>query len=94
MWDDPRFAALVERFRERAAMEAAGIRAALADGDCERVRELAHSLAGAAGTFGFAEISDLARPLDEAAGAGQGIPDLEALAAPVLAAVDALLQAR
>lgn len=94
MWDDPQFAALVERFRERAADEAQGIRAALADGNAAEVRALAHSLAGAAGTFGFAAISELARPLDEAAGAGAEMTVLERLATPLLEAVDALAQSR
>lgn len=94
MWDDPRFAALTEKFRLRAANEAAELRLALLDGNIERVRFLAHSLAGAAGTFGFREISDLARPLDEAAGSGVRIAELQRMALPLLAAVELLKHPR
>lgn len=90
MLDDPRFAALIEKFKVRAAAEAAELRSALADHDVARVRFFAHSLAGAAGTFGFTRISELARPLDEAAGAQSPIAELERLAAPLLDAVDRL----
>lgn len=90
--DDPRFAALTERFRARAAEEAAELRRALDGGDVERVRFLAHSLAGAAGTFGFTEISELARPLDEAAAGRASGTELKSLAVPLLAAVAALSQ--
>ena len=94
MRDDPRFAELIEKFRRRALGEAEQLGQALAAGDRERVRFLAHSLAGAAGTFGFTELSELARPLDEAAAAGADPARLEELAAPLLAAIAALPQPR
>lgn len=94
MWDDPRFAELAEKFRQRARGEAEQLGRALADGDRERVRFLAHSLAGAAGTFGFTGLSELARPLDEAAAAEADLHRLEELAAPLLAAIAALPQLR
>ena len=94
MWNDPRFAALIERFKVRAADEAAELRLALIDGDNARVRFLAHSLAGAAGTFGFTAISDLARPLDEAAAAERPGAELQRLADPLLEAIEQLDQAR
>ncbi|MEO6433383.1 MAG: Hpt domain-containing protein [Sphingomicrobium sp.] len=90
MWDDPRFGELSEKFRLRAAGEAAELRLALQQRDVPRVRSLAHSLAGAAGTFGFQAISDLALPLDEAAGEGVDFDQMQRLAKPLLDAVDAL----
>lgn len=93
MLNDPRFALLVEKFRTRAAEEGAELRLALDAGDSERVRFIAHSLAGAAGTFGFSRISELARPLDEAVGEGCGPSELGQLAEPLLKAIAELDQA-
>lgn len=57
--------------------------------------QTAHQLAGSAGTFGFAEVSEHARALERflAETAGPGVPDPEPLAAArsVLAAAEAAL---
>ncbi len=59
-------AALRERFVASAADQAEQIAALLGSGDLEGVRALAHSLAGRSGMFGFAELGEIARLVDEA----------------------------
>ena len=66
---DARFAALRERFLARSVGDLAIIEAALADldeADREELRRTVHRLAGAAGTFGYAELSRLAGEADDA----------------------------
>jgi HPt (histidine-containing phosphotransfer) domain-containing protein len=70
---DNRLAALRQRFRDRASAESDALEGIVAD--LERgapgtllqaeIRRIAHSLAGAGGTFGFAAISACAARLDE-----------------------------
>lgn len=66
---DERMAALRERFLERAASDRVALAAAGEAGDFAAIRDLAHRLAGVAGTLGFPEISVLARALEDAGGA-------------------------
>lgn len=52
-------------FRARAAEHSASVRAALAQGDREGLRTLAHKLCGTAGTLGFSEVSESAMRLED-----------------------------
>ena len=61
-----RLAALRQRFVASAAGQADEIETRLRNGDVEGVRHLAHSLAGRSGMFGFAELGESARRVDEA----------------------------
>lgn len=78
-------AQLAARFRLRCRAEHDELLALrdAGDGDHPRVKQLAHGLAGAGGTFGFAEISSRARRVEEAL-------DLQM---PVGHVLDALLEA-
>jgi HPt (histidine-containing phosphotransfer) domain-containing protein len=68
-----RLAALRMRFLERANTDSAALEGiasglgtgAAAGGDRQQIRRIAHSLAGTAGTFGFAAISFCAAELEE-----------------------------
>jgi HPt (histidine-containing phosphotransfer) domain-containing protein len=81
---DNRLAALRQRFRDRASAESDALEGIVAD--LERgapgtllqaeIRRIAHSLAGAGGTFGFAAISACAARLDEFAGDLPDSPEL------------------
>lgn len=63
---DDRMAALRQRFAASLADHAGRIGELLEAGDVEGVRALAHGLAGRAGIFGYAELGELARTVDEA----------------------------
>jgi HPt (histidine-containing phosphotransfer) domain-containing protein len=52
-------------FRGRAPAHSAELRAALAAGDREGLRTLAHKLCGTAGTLGFSEVSEVAMQLED-----------------------------
>ena len=52
-------------FRARAPAQSAELRAALATGDREGLRTLAHKLCGTAGTLGFSEVSEVAMRLED-----------------------------
>lgn len=77
--NDP-LAPLRERFRKRAADDLARLRT-LAAGDLasNELRMLAHNMAGAAGTFGYATLSEVAMAVDDRYVSG-GVPDAEQLA--------------
>ena len=64
------FAQLLRTFLDRAPGRLAELRAAMDAGDAPRVLEHAHSLKGAARSFGAAEIGELALRLEQEAGAG------------------------
>lgn len=68
---DP-LAPLRQRFRARAKQDLAQLRS-LVDGDLEahELRMLVHGLAGAAGTFGYADLSAAAMSIDDRYVAGQ-----------------------
>ncbi|TIW08077.1 MAG: Hpt domain-containing protein [Mesorhizobium sp.] len=84
--NDP-FAPLRERFLARCADQLAELKAAREQGPLPDVTKLAHSLAGAGGTFGFAEISAkaaaLETPLVEQADGGAIDAALDALIAEI-----------
>ena len=71
--DSDKMAALRQRFLASAAEQAERIEALLEAGDLEGVRALAHSLAGRSGMFGFVELGELARDVDEAE--AEGLPE-------------------
>ena len=64
--DGDRMAALRARFAGSVGEQAERIEALLAAGDTAGLHALAHSLAGRAGLFGFAELGKIARAVDEA----------------------------
>ncbi|WP_420471484.1 Hpt domain-containing protein [Brevundimonas sp. FT23042] len=80
MTKDP-LAPIRKRFRERALADADALAGALAAGDAVQIEALAHGLAGAAGIFGFTEISDRAKALDARFAEGRPLspPEVEAL---------------
>ena len=91
---EARLMRLREQFAARAATHVAMLDALagrIADGgaaaDHEEVRRIAHSLAGAGGTFGFAVISKNAADLEDFIATG---PDDAALAAHIRGAVAAI----
>lgn len=63
------------RFRERAGADSLALADALARADAPEIERLAHSLAGAAGLFGFVEVGDLAMQIDQGFAAGKTPPD-------------------
>lgn len=76
---DP-LAPLRERFRKRAADDLARLRVLMmGDPRAAELRTLAHNMAGAAGTFGYAALSDAAMAIDDRYVAGQA-PDAAQLA--------------
>lgn len=81
---DP-LAALRARFVERALQDASTLEAALKKDDHQAMEQVAHSLAGAAGVFGFADLGEAARLIDDRYAAGgrpsvQNVRDLVAQA--------------
>ena len=64
------FARLLQTFLERAPGRLADLRTAAEAGDAAGVREHAHSLKGAARSFGAAEIGELALRLEQESAAG------------------------
>jgi HPt (histidine-containing phosphotransfer) domain-containing protein len=52
-------------FRERLEADRAAIAQLSETADLDQLRRIVHALAGAAGTFGFAEIGDIAIELDD-----------------------------
>ena len=72
--------ALRQRFIGEAEGEAAALEAQAAAQAWIEVRDLSHRVAGRAGMFGFPDLTDLARELEEAVDAGVPGPDLQRLA--------------
>ena len=56
---------LTQRFRARCADDRRALAALTAAGDTDGLRNLAHKLGGAAGTFGFGPLSDAALSLED-----------------------------
>lgn len=81
-FDHDRMAALRRRFVGAASAQADEIEALLERSDLDGVRSLAHGLAGRSGMFGFHELGELARRVDEA-----DTDALPSLAAELLAAL-------
>ena len=60
-------------FRERLESDRMAIAELSDSGDLERLHPIVHRLAGAAGTFGFAEIGDIAIELDDRFAEGEPV---------------------
>ena len=76
---DERMAQLRVRFLTRAAAERLQLADAAERLDREELRRLAHGIAGSAGVFGFPDIGERARALEEAVDAGCGEAELSSL---------------
>jgi HPt (histidine-containing phosphotransfer) domain-containing protein len=61
---------LIPKFLERTNEAVAQLRAALAAGDAKTLQDIGHRLRGTAGGYGFGELGELAKQLEEAAKAG------------------------
>jgi HPt (histidine-containing phosphotransfer) domain-containing protein len=72
-FDSDKMAALRQHFVASIGDQSERIGALLEAGDIDGVRALAHSLAGRSGMFGFPELGEIARAVDEADEAG--LPD-------------------
>jgi len=89
--DDPDMAELVQQFVGRMPDRLGELRQALDSGSFERLRVLAHQLKGAGGSYGFSELTDVARRLEQAAkaadaeAAGLAIRELAVLCEAMLA---------
>jgi HPt (histidine-containing phosphotransfer) domain-containing protein len=76
-------------FRDRLEADRASIAQLSEGGDIERLRRIVHALAGAAGTFGFAAIGDIAIELDNRFIAGHPVMAVDV--ARLLAALEQTL---
>ena len=61
-----RMEALKARFAQRAALDRIALNGAWAARDDDAIRRISHSLAGNAGMFGYPELGEAARQLEEA----------------------------
>ena len=84
-----RIQALRGRFLERARADRNAIAAAWDAGDDEALRGLSHGLAGNAGMFGYAEIGEAARNLEDALSEDRPVDDLVGRLLSMLDALDA-----
>jgi len=73
--NDPEMREIVALFVAEAPDRLREVQAAAADGDWKRLRTLAHQIKGAAGGYGFPEISFAAGDLETAAGAAGATAD-------------------
>ena len=64
--DDPEMRDILNRFVGSLGGRIAAMQAALAGGDDEELRRLAHRLKGEGGSFGYPALTDAARRLEEA----------------------------
>lgn len=91
---DERMAALRQRFIARAADEAVEVESLIAATNWSGLRDLAHGLAGRAGMFGFPEVGERARQLEEAIDARAEAGLVRNLAADMLSNLRSLAQER
>ena len=64
--DDADFQELLVDFVSAMGQRATGLNSAMANGRLDEVRQLAHQLKGAAGGYGFDEVSEVAAELENA----------------------------
>lgn len=76
------------RFLARAAQDSSDIAAADAAGDIRALRSISHGLAGAAGTFGFHELSAVASHVERAIEGGADLQLLRPLVANLRATIE------
>ncbi len=69
---DPDLADLIPGFLENRRKDITAIQKALEQGDHETIRILGHSMKGSGGGYGFDEITELGRALEQAAKSGDG----------------------
>lgn len=91
---DDRMAALRDRFIAQTAKDVERLRAGIAAGERLDVRDICHGLAGRAGMFGFPELGDAARALEEAIDRGDAPEALDWLTDRLLAEAERLAQGR
>ena len=63
--DDPEMTELVEIFVEELPLKAQDLAGAAGIGDLERIRVLAHQMKGSAPGYGFSQLGDAAREIEE-----------------------------
>lgn len=85
-----RLAVFRQRFLSRAIEDAIALRQALAADAWDDMRRRAHNLAGNAGLFGFAEIGEDARRLEEAIDENEGDQAVTTCALTLIAKLEAL----
>jgi HPt (histidine-containing phosphotransfer) domain-containing protein len=88
---DPELAALVEWFVQELPKRAAAMLERTDASDWEGLRQAAHQLKGAGGSYGFAPLTPAAARLEEAIAGGEGE---EEILAAVVELVDLCLSAR
>lgn len=64
---DPEIAALIPAFLAEMRSHSGRIRLAIEQGDFPTARAIAHQMAGAGGSYGFAEVTNLGRAMEQAA---------------------------
>lgn len=74
--NDPRFGELIGRFIESLPDRVREMRDQLAAGDAVSVRQLAHRLKGAGGSYGYPRISGLARRIEALCDRGASAEDV------------------
>ena len=87
---EQRMQAFRQRFIGEARAQAGEIDDHAANARWSAVRDLSHRLAGRAGMFGFSDVTDLARALEEAIDADVPAAELKALAGALTARLHAL----
>jgi PAS domain S-box-containing protein len=78
-YDDPDVAPLIRPFVERLAGQLTAMRKALDEHDHEELRRMAHKLKGAGGSYGFRQLTDVCRVLEDAARAHDSTTETAAL---------------
>lgn len=91
---DDRMAALRGRFITQTANDVERLRAGIAAREWFDVRDICHGLAGRAGMFGFPELGDAARALEESIDRGDAPESLDRLTDQLLAEAEQLAQGR
>jgi len=71
---------LMPKFLERSAADMERLRAAAAAGDAGTLEQIGHRLRGAAGSYGFDQLGELAKQLEQAAKAGDSASFLRLVA--------------
>ena len=89
---DKRMAGFRARFCARAAADRAQIATALASGDFDEVRRLAHGLSGSGGVFGFPEVSADAELVENAIDEGREPGELAILCELLMQRLDEAAQ--
>ncbi|EQB31880.1 Hpt domain-containing protein [Sphingobium ummariense] len=91
---DDRMAALRDRFIAQTAQDLERLRAGIPARDWIDVRDICHRLSGRGGMFGFPELGDAARALEESIDRGDALQVLDRLSDQLLAEAERLAQGR